>query len=78
MHGRRYESTANSGTGTCDLSAAKVADANYLEATATASVTLQKAAQATLTLNAGTPLTHNMSETLTTSGGAARVSSRSA
>ena len=31
---------------------------------------MQKAAQATLTLNAGTPLTYNTSETLTTSGGA--------
>ena len=30
---------------------------------------VQKAAQATLTLNAGTPLTYNTSETLTTSGG---------
>ena len=61
--------TANSGTGTCVVGATKAADDNYNQATASATVTLQKANQAPLTLNAGSPLTYNTAETLTTTGG---------
>src|SRR5208283_2101574 len=56
--------------GTCNVTATKAADANYNAATSAAVVvTLSKANQATLTVNATTPLAYNTSETLSTSGG---------
>jgi hypothetical protein len=61
--------TANSGTGTCTVQATRAGDANYNPATASSTVTLQKADQSAFALNAGTPLTYNVTETLTTSGG---------
>jgi hypothetical protein len=61
--------TATSGTGSCTVTATKAADGNYNSATATATVTLNMANQATLTVNAGTPLTYGNSETLSISGG---------
>ncbi len=61
---------ADSGIGTCSVRATKAADANYKAATSAAlTVTLQKADQATLTLAAGSPLTYNTTETLSTTGG---------
>src|SRR5262249_16685943 len=58
-------------SGTCAVTASKAGDDNYIGPIASlgASVTLQKASQATLTLSAGSPLTDNTTETLSTSGG---------
>jgi hypothetical protein len=62
--------TANSGTGSCVLTATKAADANYNSVTsAQVSVTLGLSNQAALTLIAGTPLAFNKSETLSVTGG---------
>ncbi len=62
--------TAQSGTGYCDVTATKDADTNYNAATSGAvRVTLSKANQATLTVNATTPLAYLASETLSTLGG---------
>jgi hypothetical protein len=62
--------TANSGTGTCSVTATKAADTNYNVTTSGAViVTLSKANQATLTVNATTPLAYNTSETLGSTGG---------
>jgi len=58
---------ANSGTGSCVVETTIAADDNYFQATDDATVTLAKATQ-TITLNAGSPLTYNTTETLTTSG----------
>jgi hypothetical protein len=61
--------TANSGTGSCVVGATKAADATFEQATASATVTLQLADQAALMLNAGSPLTYNAAEALSTTGG---------
>src|SRR5439155_50313 len=55
--------------GQCTVSATMPGDGNYNDVTATATVALQKADQAALTLNAGSPLMYNSTETLTTTGG---------
>jgi trimeric autotransporter adhesin len=52
------------------LQATKAGDINYHPATtARVTVALQPASQSTLTLNAGSPLTYNATETLSTTGG---------
>ncbi len=59
-----------SGTGTCSVTATKAADANYDSATSTAAtVTVQPADQAALTVNVSSPATYNTQQTLTTTGG---------
>ncbi len=71
-------STANSatakmtgGTGNCQLTLDQAGNSNYNPAPEklSAVTTAQKADQSSLTLKAGTPLTYNASETLTTTGG---------
>lgn len=62
--------TMISGTGTCTVHYNQAGNASYNAAPeVTSDTTAQKANQATLTVNAGSPLTYNTSETLTTSGG---------
>ncbi len=59
-----------SGTGTCSVTATRAADANYNATTSVPfSVTVNKAAQATLTVNASSPAAYGSVQTLTTSGG---------
>jgi hypothetical protein len=61
---------ANSGIGTCTVQATKAGNINYnARTTAPVIVTLQKAEQSTLTLNAGSTLTYNATQTLSTIGG---------
>ena len=68
--------TATSGTGSCVVSATKAADANYNSTTsASVTVNLSKANQATLTVNAGTPLAYLTSETISTSVAVVQVRS---
>ncbi len=62
--------TANSGTGSCTLTATMAGNGNYNPVTsALATVNLGLASQAALTLNVATPLTYNQSETLSVTGG---------
>jgi hypothetical protein len=62
--------TANSGTGICTLTATMAGNGNYNDVTSEqVSVTLAKANQAVLTLNAASPLIYNQKETLSVSGG---------
>lgn len=61
--------TMTSATGTCTSTVTWATDANYNGATRSQTTAAQKATQAALTVNAGSPLTYNTSETLTTSGG---------
>ena len=56
--------------GTCTIAANQAGNANYNAATqVTNNITVGKGNQATLTVNATTPLAYNTSETLSTSGG---------
>src|SRR6185369_14536968 len=56
--------TANSGTGSCVVNATKATDTDYLATTSSdVTVTLAKAAQATLTTNAASPQTFNTTQT---------------
>jgi hypothetical protein len=58
------------GSGTCSVTATKAADANYSQATSPpASLTVQPAGQAALTVNVSSPATYNSQQTLTTTGG---------
>jgi hypothetical protein len=62
--------TADNGTGSCILTATMAGNSNYKDVTsAQVSVTLAKANQAALTLNAASPLTYNQKELLSVSGG---------
>ncbi len=61
--------SATSGTGTCTVSATQAGDSVYFPLSASNTYTLAKGNQAALTLNAGSPLSFNATETLTTSGG---------
>ena len=62
--------TANSGTGVCVVTATMAGNNNYNDVTSgQVTVTLAKANQAALTLNAASPLAYSHSETLSTSGG---------
>jgi hypothetical protein len=62
---------ALSGTGSCSVTATMAGDSNYNDITSTPAntVNLQKANQAALTLNTTSPLTYNLTETMSVSGG---------
>jgi hypothetical protein len=63
--------TANSGTGSCMVTATMAGNTNYNDVTSTPAntVNLQKANQAALVLNTTSPLAYNQSETLSVTGG---------
>jgi len=66
--------TANSGTGTCMVTATMAGNNNYNPVTSTPAntVTLQLANQTALSLTAASPLTYNQSEPLSVTGGSTR------
>ncbi len=62
--------TANSGAGSCAVSATMAGNTNYSQANSnTVTITLQPASQTALVLTAASPLTYNLSETLGLTGG---------
>ncbi len=63
--------TANSGAGSCSVTATMAGNSNYSAVTSTPAnvVNLQLASQSTLTLITTSPLTYNQSETLSVMGG---------
>ncbi len=61
--------TVTDASGTCSITATKAGDGNYLAASATASVALLKASQATLSITGPASLAYGAPGTVTTSGG---------